>query len=701
LDTLFTHDRSKELGGHDPAAVLEDLRITGTRQMCQYQFRKNDIVWICKTCQRDETCVLCNACFPFSSHDGHEVYFYHSQAGGCCDCGDPEAWSPEGFCKRHGNKSDDPLVTLPEAIKRGGGVVLEAVAQYIEFFATQHAKTFEIYPKLADIGSSDERIHTLILYSDDIHSEEGFRVLLRRLRYVTPDQIKAIMSSLATNSFVEAADPCPLSKLIDTLNINECPGCDPRSFAWSIAPSPIQISNSDADRFIYQHDKGSEAFLAFLEWLTRLTAISDGICRLISACFPVDRLCQIIKSDARLNPKCIRALHSFFLSLMADISFKRSVAIAYATCLPQIVSDFASGIGTADLSIFRISVQFLNKPLIVDEIIKSNNLLESYAGAFYEIFKRPMEGARALSEDRYEQDDKALKHFVIRCKKYECIIGDLKVIFILPGVPRLYCMQSLDRTLDGIAMCQYANAQVRCVNDHHIDENENWIKSFNLELTLATFSDYLLSWIGEESPVPVSELLRLKTEDSYPGLEQFSEAISDPDKYSVLSPLVLITKKIYEWHKSFPRSDLTMSPSFSTNFGFSFIEPLPDVSYHIVLHRLLAHCIQECCRSPEATNALTAFHRVLAPNSTVLHESRVFHVDQNAEQLSEYYSKLWWFYCLLDFPLNCLMASAQIRAKLWVRNGTAMLDQNLNYSEYPFCNFFRDMDILLVQVCVD
>ncbi|CAN0167694.1 unnamed protein product, partial [Laminaria digitata] len=49
------------------------------RRVCQYAFRKNDIVWICKACQADETCVLCNDCFRSSDHEGHEVYFYHAQ----------------------------------------------------------------------------------------------------------------------------------------------------------------------------------------------------------------------------------------------------------------------------------------------------------------------------------------------------------------------------------------------------------------------------------------------------------------------------------------------------------------------------------------------------------------------------------------------------------------------------------------------
>jgi hypothetical protein len=72
------------------AAELEVLGATVPRRVCQHPFRKNDIVWVCRTCQADETCVLCHACFSQSNHEGHDVAFYHAQAGGCCDCGDPD-----------------------------------------------------------------------------------------------------------------------------------------------------------------------------------------------------------------------------------------------------------------------------------------------------------------------------------------------------------------------------------------------------------------------------------------------------------------------------------------------------------------------------------------------------------------------------------------------------------------------------------
>lgn len=78
----------------DSSELINVLKtLAGPRQVCQYQFKANDIVWICRQCQKDETCVLCNDCYQKSCHDGHDVFFYHSAAGGCCDCGDYDAWS--------------------------------------------------------------------------------------------------------------------------------------------------------------------------------------------------------------------------------------------------------------------------------------------------------------------------------------------------------------------------------------------------------------------------------------------------------------------------------------------------------------------------------------------------------------------------------------------------------------------------------
>lgn len=68
---------------------------------CGYVFKRGDIAWNCRTCQTDSTCVICDSCFRASDHDGHEVYFHRTTPGGCCDCGDAEAWKVEGCCPTH------------------------------------------------------------------------------------------------------------------------------------------------------------------------------------------------------------------------------------------------------------------------------------------------------------------------------------------------------------------------------------------------------------------------------------------------------------------------------------------------------------------------------------------------------------------------------------------------------------------------
>ena len=64
-------------------------------------FKPGDIAWNCRTCQSDPTCVQCDPCFRRSDHEGHEVFFHRTSPGGCCDCGDDEAWEWGGCCERH------------------------------------------------------------------------------------------------------------------------------------------------------------------------------------------------------------------------------------------------------------------------------------------------------------------------------------------------------------------------------------------------------------------------------------------------------------------------------------------------------------------------------------------------------------------------------------------------------------------------
>ena len=74
---------------------------------CGYVFCRGDIAWNCRTCQSDATCVLCDDCFRESDLEGHEVFFHRTTPGGCCDCGNLEAWNVDGMCPRHRPEVED------------------------------------------------------------------------------------------------------------------------------------------------------------------------------------------------------------------------------------------------------------------------------------------------------------------------------------------------------------------------------------------------------------------------------------------------------------------------------------------------------------------------------------------------------------------------------------------------------------------
>jgi len=79
--------------------------------------------------QADDTCVMCLDCFNASpSHRDHEVFFYRTRAGGCCDCGDPEAWTSPCSCTIHGGKTAvhgrRPAAPADSSVSKTGGAAV-------------------------------------------------------------------------------------------------------------------------------------------------------------------------------------------------------------------------------------------------------------------------------------------------------------------------------------------------------------------------------------------------------------------------------------------------------------------------------------------------------------------------------------------------------------------------------------------------
>lgn len=128
------------------AAVASSSSPSAPSASCGYVFKNNDITWKCRTCQTDDTCVLCQDCFSNSDHEGHEVFFHRTRAGGCCDCGDLEAWKAAGCCPKHRGGTGIGVAcapALPESLSQPARVTAEVVVQYVRRVAVAAELSFK------------------------------------------------------------------------------------------------------------------------------------------------------------------------------------------------------------------------------------------------------------------------------------------------------------------------------------------------------------------------------------------------------------------------------------------------------------------------------------------------------------------------------------------------------------------------------
>lgn len=94
----------------DPALFDPEYGEERRGMPCGHVFQKGEAIWRCRDCALDDTCVQCAPCFMASVHnrEGHDVVFsVSSSSGGCCDCGDEEAWVKDVGCSYHSVSKGD------------------------------------------------------------------------------------------------------------------------------------------------------------------------------------------------------------------------------------------------------------------------------------------------------------------------------------------------------------------------------------------------------------------------------------------------------------------------------------------------------------------------------------------------------------------------------------------------------------------
>ncbi|CAG9128752.1 unnamed protein product [Plutella xylostella] len=163
--------------------------------LCGRVFKCGEPVYSCRECGMDNTCVLCVECFKVSAHRQHKYKICQSNGGGCCDCGDAEAWRRDAFCDKHKGPSEDSEAGTagisPDVIERMKIVASVCLSYCFRLLTPDHAPGLPNDLRLKDAERDPLQIldqpdcYCTVLYNDETHTFEQVITTLTRVMKVS------------------------------------------------------------------------------------------------------------------------------------------------------------------------------------------------------------------------------------------------------------------------------------------------------------------------------------------------------------------------------------------------------------------------------------------------------------------------------------------------------------------------------------
>ena len=165
---------------------------------CGHIFKNGEAAYRCRNCEVDDTCTLCSQCFNSSDHTGHIIAISISVGnGGCCDCGDEEAWKKPVNCTIHTPNSSKAAIqvrkhtTLPEELLESIRMTIGRTFDYICDVISCSPEQLRL-PKTEESIKLDERFSHLASkwYEEDDDPDSEFALVLWNDEKHTIDEVQ-------------------------------------------------------------------------------------------------------------------------------------------------------------------------------------------------------------------------------------------------------------------------------------------------------------------------------------------------------------------------------------------------------------------------------------------------------------------------------------------------------------------------------
>ncbi|XP_038076588.1 E3 ubiquitin-protein ligase UBR3-like isoform X3 [Patiria miniata] len=136
--------RSLIAGGVAFEDFAKSVRHYDNASTCGLVWTSNFVAYRCRTCGISPCMSICADCFHGADHTDHDFNMFRSQAGGACDCGDPNVMRSAGFCSLHGPDKLKNLTVPADLLPMADAVVPRVVFRFVLYLRDIFEKRSEI-----------------------------------------------------------------------------------------------------------------------------------------------------------------------------------------------------------------------------------------------------------------------------------------------------------------------------------------------------------------------------------------------------------------------------------------------------------------------------------------------------------------------------------------------------------------------------
>ncbi|XP_049790695.1 E3 ubiquitin-protein ligase UBR2 [Schistocerca nitens] len=484
----------------DPQEVFSALTQTANRStVCGRVFKIGEPTYSCRECGMDSTCVLCVDCFKQSAHRNHKYKMGTSGGGGCCDCGDTEAWKSEPFCDIHAAGSQagqEPVKCLPEDMAERVRATFSAVLKYAyQLLTVEHLRVpSDLSIKESEegtLGLFDTDTHCTVLYNDETHTfEQVITTLSRVIKCSQKDAIDYVTNIDREGRAVVKCSTFPHCKELKA---------EIERFTARHGNRPLKVL------VVHAHVIAHQVFaMELLEWLQKILGYGEGFRVVFSeVALELDHqessiIEGILVRDSHLWKSARTHWHRLIISgLLMEYESKKAFAKLFTKTYNVVLKDFMRDDHDHAFSIASMSVQVFTVPTLAHYLIAEEDVLYILLNAFISECNRKCNKAGKLEFERNSSNG--------TFKRCQFILYDLR--YLLSAKPTVWTDELRKGFLHGVtyllnllSMMQGMDQITRQVGQHMEYEPE-WESAFNLHIKLAHVITLALEWCGTDRTV--------------------------------------------------------------------------------------------------------------------------------------------------------------------------------------------------------